>query len=148
MAGIRGEGFNGRLMIQPAAGGAVHTIADMINWGFDVAVDNWEAPGYEDAWKETMRGQKGFSGSLEGYWKKEGDEDSDDIWKWLHELANATYEYRWAYLYPNVTNDSTRYFYGSLGLTAFSVSPPMGDAVKWTASWIGKGTLYHSTIAE
>ena len=148
MAGIRGEGFNGRLMVEPNAGGAPATLADLINWGFDVAVENWENPGLEDVWKKTMRGLKGFSGTLEGYWKKEGDTDSATVWQWLHELANATREYRWCYLYPNAKNDSTRYFYGSLALTAFSTSTPMGDAVKWTASWVGTDYLYHSTISE
>jgi len=131
MGALRSEGFNGRIMLETAAGGAPTTISDMVSWALDVSVDNWEAPGLEDVWKVTMRGLKGWGGSLEGYWKKESDSGSEEtIWHWLHELANADTEYRIGYLYPNAKNDPTRYFYGSMAITAFSTSPPMADAIK------------------
>ena len=150
----KSEGMRGRIMVEPALGGAPVTFSSIVDWTLGLTKGTSEANAYEEEWATNLCNAKSWSGSAEGYWFKEIDTDPNSTaWQWFTEAVNATYEFRMCYFYPNA-DDSTRYWYGYAAMTSFNPHPEIAGAVRFTMDIIGGSAaydnrgLYFSTIAE
>lgn len=128
MARIHGKGS--KVYIGTASSAAV-PLSNAATWSLDLAFDNVDVSQLGDDWKLTVRGQGGWSGSIDGPLET----TSSVVWSATNDGPSPLY------IYPNwrVDNGAT-YYYGSAWFEA-SVKGGITSAVTFTGKVVGSGAL-------
>jgi len=125
----RFAGRNGRIYMGVTNGAAASPLTLIAKWSFKAASDRYDATAMGDANKTYVAGLSDASGDFSG---------------WMDNATAQTYTAavdglaRNMYIYPDLTNTPTLYFYGQ-GLVDFSVDGDVGGVVALSASWNAAG---------
>ena len=120
MAGTKRHGRNGALYIGATNGGAAVALNGKTKWSLSQSVDQVDATSFGDSSKTYLAGLPDGSADFEGFY----DFAADAIF-----TAAADGLARNFYLYPDVSNHPTLYFFGTAFVDA-SMDVSVTDAVK------------------
>lgn len=121
----RFAGRNGRVYVALTSGGSASPMPLIAKWSYKAATDRFEATVMGDPNKIYVSGLPDASGDFSGF------------------MDNATAQTYTAavdglarnmYIYPDVTNTPTLYFYGQ-GLLDFNVDGDVGGVVGLSSTW-------------
>lgn len=129
MARIHGRGSV--VYIQGAGAEAV-PLSNAADWTLDLAFDSVDVSQLGDDWKQTLRGQGGWSGAINGPLET----SSSTVWD-----ATTAGSVRKLYIYPNWRVDAgATYYYGTAWFEA-SVKGGVTSAVTFGGKVVGLGAL-------
>lgn len=125
----RYHGKKGRVMLGATVGGAAVTVTSMAEWSLSAATDRQETTSFGDTNVTRVQGLPDYSGAFAGFF----DDADSTLFAAAALLAGVN-----CYLYPDVTNAPTKYWYG-LANVDYEISTAVGDAVKISANWDAAG---------
>jgi hypothetical protein len=128
----RRHGRNGRLYLGIAdSGAAPSSVAFLKQWSAQFATDTAEVTSFGDTNKVYVTGLPDAQGAYSGYW--------DDATPQSYTAA-LDGNSRKFYLYPDVTNAPTVYWYGT-GFFDFSIDNPIDGPITMSGSWRAAGAI-------
>jgi hypothetical protein len=128
----RRHGRNGRLYLGVASSAAnPSSVAFLRQWSAEFAVDTQEVTAFGDTNKTYLSGLPDAQGSFSGFW--------DDATAQSYTAA-IDGDARKFYLYPDITNAPTVYWYGT-GFFDFSIDAPVDGPVTVSGSWRAAGPV-------
>jgi hypothetical protein len=122
---MRIHGRNGVCYVGVASGAAASPIAYLSTWSINFAVDLPEVTAMGDSNKIYVSGLPDASGDFAGFY--------DDASRQLYTAARDGIA-RPFYLYPNIVQDPTQYWFGNI-LPDFSVTGGINAAVAIKSTW-------------
>lgn len=124
------HGKNGRLILDG-------TVVKCTSVDVNMTQDTVEVTGFGDSNKSYVIGQKDFQASFSGNW----DDASDKLFDVVDAGAAVN-----AYLYPDVTNAPTQYWWGSMLFQA-SASWSTTSAVTFSGTAVAAGAITRAGVA-
>jgi len=121
----RYHGKRGRIYLSSTAAGVAVPVASMATWSLSAATDRVEVTSFGDTNVQRVAGLPDFSGQFSGFF-----DDSDNTLF----LGAETLQGVSCYLYVDVTNAPSKYWYG-LANVDYEISLDVGDAAKITANF-------------
>lgn len=119
------HGRNGRLYVAIASGGSAEPIVNITDWDMDANQDTVEVTSLGDASKTFVAGLPGGSGTFAGFW--------DDATAQTYTAATDGVARKF-YLYPDLINAATKYWFGT-AFFGFKVADAVGGAVTISGNW-------------
>lgn len=128
----RRHGRNGRLYLGIATSAAdPSSVAFLKQWSAEFGTDTAEVTSFGDANKVYVTGLPDAQGSFAGHW--------DDATAQSYTAA-VDGQARKFYLYPDITNAPTKYWYGT-GFFDFSIDSPVDGAITMSGNWRAAGAI-------
>lgn len=128
----RRHGRNGRLYMGITNSGSTPSpVAFLKSWSLEAKTDKSEVTAFGDSNKVKVAGLPDASGKFAGYW----DDSTPQSWN-----AALDGNYRMFYLYPDVTNAPTVYWYGT-AFFDFSVEVMVDGAITTQGGWDAAGAI-------
>lgn len=123
--GSRRHGRNGRIYMARTSNGTAAPLAFQTRWSLDSKTDRVDVTAFGDSNKVYVAGLADAQGTFQGFL----DSDSDD-----HYAASQDGLARKVYLYPDITNDATDYWFGT-AFFDFGMEVPVAGANTVSGSW-------------
>jgi hypothetical protein len=120
----------GAIYIGTAAAGVATNLTAMAEWSLDGTTDKIDVTSFGDANMVRLQGLPDRKGTFSGFW--------DDTETKLFAAAASAGAVN-MYLYPDVTDKPTSYFYGPAWVD-FSMNASVKDAVKVTGNFVAGGS--------
>lgn len=125
----RYAGRKAAIYIATTGSGAASQLTAATEWSLDGTTDKIDVTAFRDANMVRVQGIPDRKGSFSGFW------DDQDLK--LFQAADSADGTK-LYLYPDVENKPTSYFYGPAWVD-FSMNVGVKDAVKVTGNWVANG---------
>ena len=120
----------GAIYLGTAAAGVATNLSAMAEWNLDGTTDKIDVTSFGDANMVRLQGLPDRKGTFSGFW--------DDTETKLFAAAASAGAVN-MYLYPDVTDKPTSYFYGPAWVD-FSMNASVKDAVKVTGNFVAGGS--------
>lgn len=120
----------GAIYLGTAAAGVATNLTAMAEWSLDGTTDKIDVTSFGDANMVRLQGLPDRKGTFSGFW--------DDTETKLFAAAASAGAVN-MYLYPDVTDKPTSYFYGPAWVD-FSMNASVKDAVKVTGNFVAGGS--------
>ena len=120
----------GAIYLGTAAAGVATNLTAMAEWSLDGTTDKIDVTSFGDANMVRLQGLPDRKGTFAGFW--------DDTETKLFAAAASAGAVN-MYLYPDVTDKPTSYFYGPAWVD-FSMNASVKDAVKVTGNFVAGGS--------
>lgn len=130
MPSIHGKGA---ALYLGAAGAVAINVGEQLDWSLDFDMQTVDVTPLVNTWKSFVKGLMGYSGTFGGNF------DTASTQLWLASISTVPEKF---YLYPDIVNSPTRYYYGTawvqLGkIVAGSTTAKVSNGIKLT----GQGAL-------
>lgn len=132
----RYHGKTAAIYISTTGAGAASQLSVMTDWSLDGTTEKVDVTAFRDANMVRVQGLADRKGTFSGFW--------DDTDTKLYAAAESADGCR-LYLYPDVVNKPTSYFYGPAWVD-FSFNVGVKDAVKVTGNWVANGAWGRNAI--
>ena len=119
------SGSNGRVVVGSSP------VANVTSWDLTVEADELDATSMGYAWKQTITGMRGWSGSIDAQW----DLTDNAQLALFNALTGATPVTLLLYI------DATKRFTGQAYITSAATTEDVGDIVTISFDFTGTGTL-------
>jgi len=129
----RHHGRNGAVYIGVTNGAAASPCAFQASWTLNKTVDKQDVTAFSDPNKVYVAGLPDASGDFSGFW--------DDATAQTYTAATDGLS-RTMYLYPDIQNNASVYFFGAV-LPDWSIDGAVGGPVNVKASWNAAGPIKH-----
>lgn len=127
----RHHGRNGAVYIGVTNGAAASPCAVQASWSLNKTVDKQDVTAFQDPNKVYVAGLPDSAGDFSGFW--------DDATAQTYNAATDGLS-RTMYLYPDIQNNATVYFFGQV-LPDWSIDGAVGGPVNFKASWSAAGPI-------
>ena len=127
----RHHGRNGSIYLSVTNGALPSPCAFQASWSLNKVVDKDDVTAFGDANKTYVAGLPDASGDFAGYW--------DDQTAQTYTAATDGLS-RNMYLYPDIQNSATVYFFGAV-LPDWSIDGAVGGGVNFKSSWNAAGPI-------
>ncbi len=125
----RYHGKRARIYLSPTAGGTATPLASQATWSLSAKTDRVDVTSFGDTNKTRVAGLPDYTGAFSGFF----DDSDSTLFAAAALLVGVP-----CYLYPDITNAPTKYWYG-LANVDYEVTTDVNDAVKISASWDAAG---------
>jgi hypothetical protein len=127
----RRHGRNGKVYLALASNGSAAPLNFTAKWSFNAVTDKDEVTAFGDTNKVYVAGLPDSSGDFSGFW--------DDSTAYTYTAATDGVA-RPFYLYPDATNDPTKYWFGTI-FCDYKADGDVGSAIKVAASWVAASSI-------
>jgi hypothetical protein len=127
----RRHGRNGRVYMAITSGGTAEPLQFQAKWSLNAVTDKDEVTALGDSNKVYVAGLPDASGDFSGFW--------DDATAQTYTAATDGVARKF-YLYPDTTNDATKYWFGTI-FVDFKADGDVGSAIKVSASWVAASSI-------
>jgi hypothetical protein len=127
----RRHGRNGRVYLALASAGTAEPLNFTAKWSFSAVTDKDEVTALGDTNKIYVAGLPDSNGDFSGFW--------DDSAAYTYTAASDGVARKF-YLYPDATNDPTKYWFGTV-FADYKADGDVGSAVKVAASWVAASSI-------
>jgi hypothetical protein len=114
-----------------ASAGTAEPLNFQAKWSFNAVTDKDEVTALGDTNKVYVAGLPDSSGDFSGFW--------DDGTAQTYTAATDGVARKF-YLYPDTTNDATKYWFGTI-FADFKADGDVGSAIKVSASWVAASSI-------
>jgi hypothetical protein len=132
----RYHGKTAAIYIGTTISGVATKVTAMTEWSLDGSTERVDVTSFEDANIVRVNGLPDRKGTFSGHW--------DDTDSKLFTAAGVAGGVK-MYLYPDVVNAPTKYFYGQANID-FSMSAGVKDAVKVSGNFDAAGSWGHTFV--
>lgn len=134
----RHHGRNGSVYLGVTNGAAASPCAFQASWTLSKTVAKQDVTAFGDANLTYVAGLPDASGDFAGFW--------DDLTMQTYSAATDGLS-RTLYLYPDITNSPTVYFFGQI-LPDWSIDAAVGGGVNFKSTWNAAGPIkqYNPTL--
>lgn len=127
----RHHGRNGSVYLSVTNGAAASPCAFQAAWSLNKTVDKQDVTAFGDGNKVYVAGLPDAAGDFSGFW--------DDLTAQTYTAATDGLS-RTLYLYPDITNSPTVYFFGQV-LPDWSADGAVGGGVNFKSTWNAAGPI-------
>jgi hypothetical protein len=114
-----------------ASAGTAEPLNFQAKWSFNAVTDKDEVTALGDTNKIYVAGLPDSNGDFSGFW--------DDGTAQTYTAATDGVARKF-YLYPDTTNDATKYWFGTI-FADFKADGDVGSAIKVSASWVAASSI-------